>query len=94
MIDKVVPEIKPGIYVHYKSNNLCYEVIGCGLDSESEEPVVIYKPLYKSNVPYWVRPYKMFISEVEIEGKKVPRFKLLKKPRKNSKVANNKKSVV
>lgn len=79
MIDKVVPEITPGVYVHYKSSELLYEVIGCGLDSESEEPVVIYRPLYNSNVPYWVRPYKMFISEVEVDGKKIPRFKKIRK---------------
>lgn len=68
-----VPEIIPGIYQHYKGDR--YEVIGVGLDTESLEPVVIYKPLYDSPVSFWVRPFDMFIESVEVEGKTVQRFR-------------------
>lgn len=70
--------IEPGIYVHYKSNHMRYEVIGVGMSSETHEEFVVYKPLYVSpdfNPEYWIRPYDMFVSEVEVEGKKVPRFR-------------------
>ena len=68
----VVPFIEAGIYEHYKGNR--YEVIGVGLDSETTKPVVVYAPLEESTVPFWVRPYEMFLEFVEHEGKKVQRF--------------------
>jgi hypothetical protein len=68
-----VPEIELGVYEHYKGNR--YEVIGVGLDSETTKPVVIYKPLHDAQVPYWVRPYEMFLETVAVQGQKVPRFK-------------------
>lgn len=64
--------ITPGVYHHYKGNG--YEVIGVGKDTETEEGVVIYRPLYKSDVAYWVRPYEMFIGEVVVGGVTYPRF--------------------
>ncbi len=69
----VVPTVDPGIYEHYKGNR--YEVVGVGLDSETEQPVVIYKPLYETNFAYWVRPYEMFVGRVEKDGQSIPRFK-------------------
>lgn len=68
-----VPTIEPGVYQHYKGDR--YEVLGAGLDTETLEPVVIYKPLYESPVPLWVRPLTMFTEMVELNGKKVERFK-------------------
>lgn len=65
--------IEPGIYQHYKGNR--YEVIGVGRDTETEEQVVIYRPLYESDTPYWVRPYKMFVESITIDGISIPRFK-------------------
>jgi len=70
--DFEIPKIESGIYRHYKGKD--YEVISVGLDTESLEPMVIYKPLYESAVPFWVRPYSMFISRVEVDGKQIPRF--------------------
>lgn len=32
-------------------------------------------PLYESSVPFWTRPYEMFLEFVEKDGKKVERFK-------------------
>lgn len=69
------PPLAVGVYEHYKSPDLRYAVLGVGFDTETQEPMVIYKPLYKSNVKYWIRPYKMFISEVMIDGISRPRFR-------------------
>jgi hypothetical protein len=66
-------QLEQGIYEHYKGNR--YEVIGVGKDTETEEPVVIYRPLYESDVAYWVRPYAMFMETVMIDGHTIPRFK-------------------
>lgn len=58
-----------------------YEVIGIVHYSETLEEMVLYKQLYEApRFPYgslWVRPLKMFLEEVEVDGKKVPRFKYL-----------------
>ena len=70
-------EVKPGRYEHYKGK--FYEVIGVGRHSENLEELVFYRALWKSDEfgdnALWVRPKKMFLEEVEIDGKKVPRFK-------------------
>lgn len=69
----IVPFIEAGIYEHYKGKH--YEVVGVGLDSETTKPVVVYMPLYASDVPVWVRPYEMFLDFVDVNGHKVQRFK-------------------
>jgi len=68
----VIPEIKPGVYEHYKGH--MYEVIGAALETETLEPYVIYKPLHESPVNYWVRPHDMFNDTVVIDGKEQQRF--------------------
>ena len=69
-----------GKYQHYKGQY--YEVIGVAHHSETLEELVVYRALYESpefgNNALWVRPRKMFLEEVMIEGKKVPRFKFIK----------------
>lgn len=64
-------------YQHYKGGK--YQVIGSALHSETLEPLVVYKPLYLSEQfpkeTLWVRPEKMFESNVEVNGNIVPRFK-------------------
>jgi len=67
-----VPLIEAGVYKHFKGQ--LYEVVGVGLDSETTKPVVIYIPLYESDVPFWVRSYEMFLEYVEVDGKKIKRF--------------------
>ena len=70
--------IKNGFYEHYKGKR--YEVLGVAMHSETLEPLVIYKALYKSNFPLgtlWVRPLGMFKEKVTLEGKQVPRFRYL-----------------
>ncbi len=64
--------LKLGKYKHYKGNE--YEVIGVAKHSETLEELVAYQALY-GNYDLWVRPLKMFTEEVEINGKKIPRFK-------------------
>jgi len=69
-------EIKLGEYEHFKGNK--YEVLGVAKNSETMEKLVVYKALY-GNYDLWVRPLKMFLEEVEIEGKKIKRFRYLGK---------------
>lgn len=66
-----------GIYQHYKGKN--YKVLGKAHHSETLEEMVIYEALYeqKQYGPLWVRPAKMFLENIEINGYIQPRFKLL-----------------
>lgn len=67
-----VPAIATGTYRHYKGK--LYEVLGVALHSETQDVLVVYKPLYESVAEFWVRPYDMFVENVTIDGKSVPRF--------------------
>lgn len=70
--------IKPGKYRHYKGKD--YEVIGVARHSETLEELVVYKALYQpEGENIWIRPLTMFVEEIEIEGKKMPRFEFLGK---------------
>ncbi len=60
-----------GKYRHYKGNE--YEVIGIAKHSETLEELVVYKARY-GNYDLWIRPLKMFLEEVEVDGVKRPRF--------------------
>ncbi len=70
-------ELKLGKHEHYKGKQ--YEVIGLAKHSETQEELVIYKTLYDSeefgNNALWARPKSMFLENVNVEGKVVPRFK-------------------
>ena len=68
-----LPNIDKGKYRHNKSGKL-YQVIGMALHTETEEPLVIYRPLYASEFQFFARPYKMFDEEVEIDGVTMRRF--------------------
>jgi len=69
-----MPLIQPGTYRHYKGNN--YQIIGTARHSETEEDLVLYKPLYGEG-GYWVRPLAMFLETVKVEGQTLPRFELI-----------------
>ena len=68
-----IPTIKAGVYRHTKSGK-DYEVIGVALQTETEEFLVVYRPLYDNEYELFSRPYAMFIEEVEFDGKRVNRF--------------------
>lgn len=74
-----------GFYVHYKHNpadedkfNYVYEVVGIGRNTEEKTYTVLYRPLYKNDwmppANYQSRPLGMFMEDVTIDGKTVPRF--------------------
>jgi len=66
--------IKPGIWKHSKSGKE-YRLIEVGKHTESMENLVLYEALYKNETSQlWARPVPMWEGEMEIEGKKVPRF--------------------
>ena len=63
-----------GRYRHFKGNE--YEVIGIACHSETQELMVVYRPLYDDS-GLWVRPLEMFREAVVHEGRSVPRFQFL-----------------
>jgi len=66
--------IPPGRYRHYKGNE--YTVLGVARHSETLEWLVVYRQEYGDG-GVWVRPAAMFGEMVEVDGKRVPRFRLL-----------------
>jgi hypothetical protein len=66
--------VKNGKYKHFKGNY--YLVIGIARHSETEEELVVYKPLYGDGA-LWVRPLVNFTEKVNHQGKDVPRFEFV-----------------
>ncbi|MEP6389811.1 MAG: DUF1653 domain-containing protein [Halioglobus sp.] len=64
-------DLRNGRYRHYKGGE--YQVYGIARHSESEEQLVVYRPLYGER-SLWVRPLSMFSETVEVEGLVGPRF--------------------
>ena len=64
-----------GIYRHYKGN--FYQVLHTAQHSETEESLVVHRCLY-GEYGVWVRPLTMFTETVEVDGKEIPRFELIK----------------
>ena len=81
-------EVKIGrVYRHFKGNY--YFVENVAFDSETQERIVVYKPLYnrEDGRSIWVRPEKMFLEEIpqrpdNITGQKF-RFQLVESIEKN-----------
>ena len=67
------PDIKPGIYRHFKGNR--YEVIDLARHSETEEWMVVYRALYGER-GLWVRPASMWLETVTRDGRTCQRFTL------------------
>ena len=63
--------LESGRYRHFKGGE--YEVLGVARHSESDEELVVYRPLYGER-GLWVRPLAMFLEQVEHEGVTQPRF--------------------
>ena len=57
-------EIRPGRYQHFKGNE--YEVLEVARHSETQELMVVYRPLYNDS-GWWVRPKSMFLETVEYQ---------------------------
>jgi hypothetical protein len=73
-----------GVYRHYKGN--LYEVVGTARHSETLEAMTVYKTLYgntQEQQQLWVRPQKMFLEDVLVNGKMEPRFSLIDKSANN-----------
>lgn len=69
-----LPSIELGTYRHYKGN--LYDVLGVARHSETLEPMVVYRPQYGDG-SMWVRPWAMFLEQVEVNGVHMPRFERL-----------------
>ena len=67
------PVIEKGVYRHNKKGKL-YEVLGVALQTETDDPLVIYRPLWDSEYELIARPYSMFTEIVTIDGRSAPRF--------------------
>ncbi|OHA26618.1 MAG: hypothetical protein A3C06_01795 [Candidatus Taylorbacteria bacterium RIFCSPHIGHO2_02_FULL_46_13] len=68
--------LKLGKYRHYKGKE--YQVIGVAKHTETLEDLVVYKALYENKTAnLWVRPLKIFMESVEVEGKKMLRFEYI-----------------
>lgn len=66
--------LTPGRYRHYKGGE--YEVYEVARHSETEECLVVYRPLYGER-KLWVRPLSMFTETVLVDGRPMPRFELI-----------------
>lgn len=65
-----------GLYQHYKGKN--YIVRDIARHSETLEWLVVYECLYDNpEAKLWVRPLGMFLENVTVDGKVVPRFKYI-----------------
>ena len=69
-----LPATPQGRYRHYKGGE--YEVLGVARHSETLEPLVLYRPLYKQS-GWWVRPHAMFFEQLVVDGQAMPRFTLV-----------------
>ena len=67
-------QLAAGRYRHYKGGE--YQVIDVAIHSETEELLVIYRPLYGEG-RLWARPLDMFVETVELDGEQVPRFAMI-----------------
>lgn len=75
MSQQIQSTVAQGIYRHYKGD--LYQVLHTAHHSETEEALVVYRCLY-GEYGVWVRPLAMFTETVEVDGKEVPRFELIK----------------
>lgn len=65
------------LYFHYKHPEKIYIIESVGFFEETEEVCVGYRALYGEGI-LWVRKIENFLEEVEVGGKKVKRFTLVK----------------
>lgn len=58
------------IYKHYKGTKV--KVIGEGIHSETQEPMIIY--IHLEDGVTWIRPRGMFLENVIVNGVEIERF--------------------
>jgi hypothetical protein len=70
---------KGALFEHYKGKK--YQVLGVARHTETLKMCVVYQALYDSpqfgDYAVWVRPLEMFLETVVVEGKEIPRFRLI-----------------
>lgn len=76
-----LPVTPLGTYRHYKGG--LYEVVGVARHSETQEVLVVYRPLAQAT-GWWVRPHAMFFETGVFGGRRQPRFALLPAPPNSS----------
>ncbi len=75
--DQLAQSVKVGgIYQHYRGD--MYKVIAVSRHSEDLSWYVVYEALYDNPVSkIWHRPLAMFLEETDVNGVRMPRFKLV-----------------
>jgi hypothetical protein len=75
---------KTGVYEHYKStpqDKRYYQVLGFARNTETEEILAIYIPLYvipeHKGLRLQARPLDMFMETVDYNGQTLPRFRYI-----------------
>ncbi|WP_182656701.1 DUF1653 domain-containing protein [Stenotrophomonas lacuserhaii] len=66
-----LPVLQPGRYRHFKGG--LYEVVDVVRSSETLQPMVLYRALYGEG-GLWVRPYAMFVEQMDLADGSQPRF--------------------
>lgn len=65
--------VRPGVYQHYKGHHC--KVLGVAKHTETGEWLVAYGHSNEANPGgLWVRPLKMFVARVDVDGKSMQRF--------------------
>lgn len=79
-------------YYHFKHdpregvNNYAYKIEGIAMHTETEEKMVIYRPLYgkewmdERGIDLFARPLAMFVDEKDVDGKLIKRFTQITDP--------------
>ncbi|WP_411080418.1 DUF1653 domain-containing protein [Streptomyces sp. cmx-18-6] len=76
--------IKLGVYEHfsghlYEVTGFGHHVLGDGMDEQVGQDAVVYHALFHSPAygdrHTWVRPVDNFVEDVDVEGRRVPRFR-------------------
>lgn len=71
LLEVSMNNITIGRYRHFKGNE--YEILYIAKDSETSEPMVVYRALY-GECEIWVRSLKMWNETVERDGMPIKRF--------------------
>lgn len=69
-----LPDVEPGIYSHYRQGD--FRVHGVVRDDATTEPLVLISPADGGEV--WARAHSTFAGEVVVEGRLVPRYRLVR----------------